>query len=305
MPTSEAFFFFYNFGFSPPASNINTSVYPAVTPASTSTLQDLVDGSTNVGETIQWDLGGLPVNAILYGFHDAGNPVFVYNGTYYALSNSGTLGGNIVASMTTSGTYVYCFGAGTLIATPDGACVVEDLRIGQKITTADGASTRVKWIGRQTRSKLFSGPRMQPVRIRAGALGGGLPFADLTVTGDHGMILDSLVINASALVNGATIDWVPLADLPDRVTYYHVETEAHEVILANGAASETYVDIPSRAGFDNYAEYLDLYGEDSMVEEMHRLRISSQRLVPQAIRTRLGIAGAAFDMKLLLGACPP
>ena len=81
---------------------------------------------------------------------------------------------------------------------------------------------------------------MQPVRICAGALGDGLPNADLTVTADHGMVLDGLVINASALVNGATIDWVPLAELSTRVTYYHVETTGHEVILANGAPSESF-----------------------------------------------------------------
>ena len=39
------------------------------------------------------------------------------------------------------------------------------------------------------------GHRAALVRIRAGALGNGLPDADLTVTGDHGMIVDGLVVN--------------------------------------------------------------------------------------------------------------
>ena len=98
---------------------------------------------------------------------------------------------------------------------------------------------------------------MQPVRIRAGALGNGLPHSDLTVTADHGMVIDGLIINASALINGTTIDWVPMDELPDRVTYYHVETEDHDVILANGAPAETFVDAVTRSHFDNHQEYLE------------------------------------------------
>ena len=153
----------------------------------------------------------------------------------------------------------------------------------------------VKWIGRQTVQKLLAGPRMQPVRIRAGALGGGLPHIDLTVTGDHGMVIDGLVINASALINGTTIDWVPMEELPDRVTYYHVETEDHDVILANGAPAETFVDIPGRRAFDNYREYLDLYGAERIIPEMDRPRISAQRVVPDHIKARLGIVEPEVD----------
>jgi hypothetical protein len=56
------------------------------------------------------------------------------------------------------------------------------------------------------------------------------------VTADHGMVIDGLVINASTLVNGDTIDFVPISELDDSFTVYHVETVAHDVILANGIA---------------------------------------------------------------------
>lgn len=49
------------------------------------------------------------------------------------------------------------------------------------------------------------------------------------------MIVGDYVINASALINKTTIDWVSLSELPDTFTVYHIETEAHDVILANGA----------------------------------------------------------------------
>jgi len=193
----------------------------------------------------------------------------------------------------------FCFAPGTLIATPDGECVVEDLRIGDAIMTADGRRVSVRWIGVQSCPATLPDPRMQPVRISAGALGPGLPHSDLTVTSDHGMILDGLVINASALVNGTTITWVPLAELPAIVTYYHVETEDHDIILANGAAAETFIDVAGRAGFDNYAEYLDLFGVERIVPEMPQPRIAAQRLLPQSIRARLDLCARNFADNLL------
>ena len=95
------------------------------------------------------------------------------------------------------------------------------------------------------------------------------------------------IITAAALVNGTTIDWVPLSDTPERQTVYHIETENHDIILANGAPSETYLDTPGRASFDNYREYLDLYGAEQMIAENPMRRISSARLVPDHLRRRL------------------
>ena len=188
-----------------------------------------------------------------------------------------------------------CFAPGTQIATQDGTRSVEDLAIGDAVVTERGDLSTVRWIGRQTVFKLFAGPHIQPVRIRAGALGGGLPHSDLTVTADHGMVIDGLVINASALVNGHSINFVPMAELEDSYTVYHVETEAHDVILANGAPSETFIDYRDRRAFDNYQEYLDLYGCERIIPEMPAPRISSQRLLPDAIKGKLHILQTPVD----------
>ena len=104
------------------------------------------------------------------------------------------------------------------------------------------------------------------------------------------MILDDMVVNASAMVNGDTIRFVPLSEMPSEFTYYHVETEHHDEILANGAASETFIDYVGRKGFDNYLEYLDLYGADRIIPEMNRLRVSAKRLLPPQLAQRLGAA---------------
>jgi len=144
--------------------------------------------------------------------------------------------------------------------------------------------------------------RMEPVRIRAGALGDDLPHSDLTVSADHGMILGGLVINAAALVNGTSIDFVPSAQMPPRLTYHHIETADHNVILANGAAAETFVDYTGRKSFGNYDAYLELFGAERLIHEINLPRISARRLVPETIRTRLGIESESFDSLDVLSA---
>ncbi|WP_299609786.1 Hint domain-containing protein [uncultured Tateyamaria sp.] len=202
---------------------------------------------------------------------------------------------NIVAGDATPG--LVCFAEGTLISGPTGEVRVETLEIGQEILTASGHLCRVHWIGRQTvrPGSALVPAKMEPVRIRAGALGNGVPHSDLIVTAEHGMIIDGLVINAAALVNGTTVQWVPAADLPATVTYYHVETLHHDAILANGAETETFVDYVGRSAFDNYAEYVALYGCDRVIREMDRPRISAARLVPEEIKARLRTAESASD----------
>ena len=186
----------------------------------------------------------------------------------------------------TLGTTPACFAEGTRIATDTGTCAVEDLQTGDLVRTADGRLEPVRWIGRQTVLRIFGGHRAGLVTIAAGTLGND---ADLTVTGDHALLIDGLLVNASALVNGTTIRQVPLADLPERFMVYHVETEAHEVILANGAPAESFIDFRSRRDFDNHAEYAALYGAERIVGERPEPRISSARMLPPALRARLGL----------------
>lgn len=187
-----------------------------------------------------------------------------------------------------------CFLTGTHIATPEGETRVEDLRIGDEILTAEGETVAVKWIGVQRVFTAFRPPeRLRPVRVSAGALGAGLPMRDLLLTADHGLVVDGLLINAGALVNGAGIDWATTEEMGEIYTVYHIETENHEVILAEGTAAETYIDYIGRSHFHNYDEYLALYGEERTIAEMDRPRISAPRLVPAALRARLASAQAA------------
>jgi hypothetical protein len=180
-----------------------------------------------------------------------------------------------------------CFAAGTAIATPTGEAPVETLAEGDLVLTEDGRSVCVKWIGRQTLHRDRLGLRSQPVRIRANALGTGIPHCDLTVTADHGMVVQNHLINASALVNHETISFVPLAELETEFTVFHIETAAHEVLLANGAPSESFIDYCGRKTFDNFADYLSQNGAEALIHEMPLPRVSSARHLPQALRDLL------------------
>jgi hypothetical protein len=187
-----------------------------------------------------------------------------------------------------------CFLGGSLIATPEGERAVETLAIGDAVLTEDGRAVAVKWIGRQTVFTVF-GPaeRLMPVRIAAGSLGEGLPHADLTVTADHGMLIDGVICHAGALVNGETITNVPLEEMGQSYVVYHIETEEHEIILANGAPAETFIDNVSRRCFDNFAEFEALYGDVPEMEELDYPRAMSARQVPPRIKARLEARKAA------------
>ncbi len=270
-----------------------TLPFIAANPVSTtmSDTQDAGDdGVLAIGDNVEWSaITNAPVS--LFAVTAEGYPILENETSGFKFLVTPVNGlHNQTFTMNKTDPYAFCFAAGTGIATPQGERRVEDLKMGDLVTTACGRAVPVLWLGQQTFHKTFMGRRGQMVRIRAGAFGDGVPHTDLDVTADHGLVLDGLVIHASALVNGDSIRWVPLADLPDSYIVYHIETEAHDVILANGAASETFVDAVGRAGFDNYAEYLALYGAERIVPEMPAPRATSARMVPGDIADRLNIA---------------
>jgi len=209
------------------------------------------------------------------------------DGTYYFFTPD-TYGPADPVSWT-AGDFAFCFLAGTAIATPGGAVPIEALSVGDLVSTADGAVKPVRFIGRQTIATAFAGvQRTRPVRISAGALGERLPVRDLCVSPDHALMLDGVLVQAGALVNGATI--TRMSDLPERFTYFHIELEDHALILAEGVPAETFVDNVSRRRFDNYAEYAALYGEAAAsIAELDLPRVKSARQLPQALRERLAV----------------
>ena len=183
-----------------------------------------------------------------------------------------------------------CFLSGTMIACPDGERTVEALEIGDLVLTFDGCAVPVKWIGRQMLSPVFGVAEGRwPVCITAGALGNNLPMRDLRLTADHALLIENVLVQAGALVNGTTVRRIAPSELGERFVVYHIETEHHEVVLAEGAPAETFIDNISRRHFDNYAEFEALYGDETPIVELDQPRAMSARQVPRAIRERLAI----------------
>jgi hypothetical protein len=188
-----------------------------------------------------------------------------------------------------------CFLTGTRIATPQGARPIESLRPGDTILSADGRTIPVVWVWHQETPNLFGlDPDRAPIRITAHALGPNCPDRDLMVTGDHALLVDGLLIHAAALINGTTIQRLPLSALPATFGYWHIETEGHSLVMAENCPAESFAPYTARSSFDSHPAYLARYGGDRVFAEMRLPRIGAARLVPPCIRAKLGITiGAA------------
>jgi hypothetical protein len=188
---------------------------------------------------------------------DGGGDALFIPGGFSTVSSAG--GSTIInaygGNQTISGfeNVLVCFGEGTDILTAHGEVRVEALRSGDVVATLSGRGVPMKpvlWVGRR-RVVLAGNPNaglLAPIRIAAGALGEGAPHRDLLVSPDHCLYVDNSLVPARLLVNGETITVEHgLAE----VTYFHVELEGHDVLLANGAAAESWLDAGNRAWFEN------------------------------------------------------
>ena len=147
-----------------------------------------------------------------------------------------------------------CFLHGTRIATPMGETLVETLKPGDHLLRADGGiSTLVRPLtGHLSGRTLRKCPKLFPVRIRAGALGAGLPRRDLWVTRQHRMLVQGPIVARMFGVPEVLVAAIKLTALPGisvdtsykKVSYTHLLLPEHEVILAEGAPTESLLPGP-------------------------------------------------------------
>lgn len=144
---------------------------------------------------------------------------------------------------------VACFASGTTIETDHGPRAVEHLRAGDCVRSAFGGFVPVTWIGRRTLDcRRHPRPHdVHPIRVHAHAFGPGRPSRDLRLSPDHAVHVDGLLIPIRYLINGATILQEPV----DRITYWHVELPAHDILFADGLPCESYLDTGNRGAFSN------------------------------------------------------
>ncbi|MBV7486201.1 Hint domain-containing protein [Bordetella sp. BOR01] len=151
------------------------------------------------------------------------------------------------------GTMTYaCYLKGTHIATPEGETKVEELKAGDKVLTASGGVATVKWLGYRTLRKVRipakDAVRAFPVVFQKGSIAENVPHRELTLSPGHHVYFDGKLIPAMMLVNGKTIT----QDFSRQVfEYFHVELDRFDILLAEGAPAESYVDTGNRSMFQN------------------------------------------------------
>jgi hypothetical protein len=263
----------------------------------TSTGDVLASGDTfTVGTTTYtyWGTATVSGSTNLIAYTGTGNST-----QFYMFSDNGSLSttpfnNKSAPSAVSKADAVICFLAGTQIATPDGERSIESLKIGDPITLADGSAKPIKWLGKMTVPlHQFNRHSASPILIRAGALGGGLPKRDLYTSFRHGFAVEGVLVIAGLLVNGTSIvqcsDWQE-----DTVTFYQVEVEGHELMLAESAPSETFGEHgENRSRFDNAAEFHALYPDAIPAEPMPLGRVMTLRQLPSAVKARIEAAAIA------------
>jgi hypothetical protein len=154
--------------------------------------------------------------------------------------------GNFNNTITNS---VVCYCEETKILTPTGDRVIGNLVAGDEVLTAKNGVQKVVWAGKckLSSAQLVASPHLKPVRIRAGALGDGIPQVDLQVSPQHRIFIASKIAERMFGQREVLVPAIKLiaADGIEQVTsvapvsYVHILFETHQVIFANGALAES------------------------------------------------------------------
>lgn len=144
---------------------------------------------------------------------------------------------------------VVCFCENTRVQTPTGERTIGILEAGDEVVTVRNGTQKIIWIGKRNLSsaQLVASPHLKPVCICTGALGEGLPRADLLVSPQHRILIVSKVaermfgqkeifVPAIKLVGA---DGIVQVGSVAPITYVHLLFETHQVIFANGAPAES------------------------------------------------------------------
>ena len=197
-------------------------------------------------------------NQVLFDYNDGAGDTFLYStdGTAAGTTEIGQVDANSVGPGD-GASPLACFAAGTRIATPRGEIAVEALAPGDLVLTASGAARPIVWIGhRRVNCQHHPQPKqVWPVRIAADAFGPGQPCRDLFLSPDHAVFDDDVLIPIRYLIDGTSIAQVQRPE----VTYYHVELSSHDVVLAEGLPTESYLDTGDRSNFANGGGTVSLF----------------------------------------------
>ena len=202
---------------------------------------DVIDGNEGGDDFDTMDLTGSGPLRIVYADD---NPE---NGTVTFLDADGNATGTM--NFVNIENVIPCFTPGTMIATPRGEVPVETLRAGDKIVTRDNGLQEIRWVGSKPLSwqEMAVAPHLRPVLVKQGSLGNGLPERDMMVSPNHRLLVANdrtalyfdeheVLVSAKHLVGSTGIHAVESM----QTTYIHFMFDQHEVVLSNGAWTESF-----------------------------------------------------------------
>lgn len=195
---------------------------------------------------------------------------------------SGRVGDISFANFETVNFNVVCFVRGTRIKTDRGEIEIETLQAGDRVLTLDNGFQEIRWVGSSRRP---AQGKLAPIRFRAGALGND---RDLLVSPQHRMLLrgwqanlmfgsSEVLVCAKSLVNDVTV----LREEGGEVEYFHLLFDRHEIIFAEGAASESFH--PGQEGW----KALDAGTRDEILELFPELQVQGLTAYGEAARPTL------------------
>jgi hypothetical protein len=204
------------------------------------------DASTR---TLTWTIDGQQIGSQTFTEAELDQYLTADRSVYVGVTSGNFLDGDAqLKDVTLTGGFV-CIHGEALIETDQGDVLMKELQIGDYVRTDRGTHEAIRWIGSRqlTRADMLANPKLFPVRIKAGALGQGLPVRDLLVSRQHRMKVSSkisqrVVDSADVLIPAFRLVGLPgieVATDVDGVSYYHVLCDNHEVIFADAAPTET------------------------------------------------------------------
>lgn len=145
-------------------------------------------------------------------------------------------------------TFVACFDASTRISTAQGERPIGSLVVGDLVITVDNGLQPVRWISHSVRNWDTKPHKDKPILFSAGSLGAGLPRRNLMVSPQHRMLIKDSICDEGVFIPAKKLtDMKGVRQMTGRrnVDYVHIMFDAHQVVLAEGAPSESFYPGPS------------------------------------------------------------
>ncbi len=160
------------------------------------------------------------------------------------------------------------FTPGTMISTPSGERLVQELRPGDVVFNKRGVAVQIRWQGAATLNahELYGNPHLHPITFHRGSVAPGVPMRDTAFSQNVGLEASSCrgghihaagakTVAAKKLINHRDVRPVS----PITVTYIHFHFDRHEIIRANGVWVECYSPLDAENGARRSAQRTELF----------------------------------------------